>query len=61
MLRAAGLLPLARLVEGDLMRAALRPVEHRSHFGFDYLLVCAILDRWCPKMHSFHFPWGRWR
>jgi hypothetical protein len=42
---AAGLLPLARLVEGDLMWAALHPTERRSRFGFDYQLVCALLDR----------------
>jgi hypothetical protein len=34
-LRTAGLLPLARLVEGGLMRAALCPAERRSHFGFE--------------------------
>jgi hypothetical protein len=60
-LRAAGLLPLTHLVEGDLMRAPLRPTERRSRFGFDYQLVCALLDRWRPETHSFHFPWGRWR
>jgi hypothetical protein len=57
-LRAAGLLPLTHLVEGDLMRAPLRPTERRSRFGFDYQLVCALLDRWHPETHSFHFPWG---
>jgi hypothetical protein len=40
------------------MRAALRPAERRSHFGFDYQLVCALLDQWRPETHSFHFPWG---
>jgi hypothetical protein len=49
------------LVEGDLMRAALRQVECRSQFGFDYQLVCTLLDWWCPETHNFHFPWGRWR
>jgi hypothetical protein len=40
------------------MRAPLRPTERRSRFGFDYQLVCALLDRWRPETHSFHFPWG---
>jgi hypothetical protein len=40
------------------MRAALQPAERRSRFGFDYQLVCALLDRWRPETHSFHFPWG---
>jgi hypothetical protein len=47
-----------RLVEGDLTRAALHPVDRRSRFGFDYQLVYAILDRWRPETHNFHFPWG---
>jgi hypothetical protein len=55
-----GLLPLARLVEGELMQAALRSTERRSHFGFDYQLVCALLDWWRPETHSFHFPRGTW-
>jgi hypothetical protein len=38
------------------MQAALRPVERRSRFGFDYQLVCMLLDRWRPETHSFHFP-----
>jgi hypothetical protein len=38
------------------MRAALRAVERRSRFGFDYQLVCTLLDRWRPETHSFHFP-----
>jgi hypothetical protein len=33
-------------------------VDRRSRFGFDYQLVCAILDRWHPETHNFHFPWG---
>jgi hypothetical protein len=49
---------LARLVEGDLMRAALRPAVCKSRFGFDYQLACALLDWWHPKTHNFHFLWG---
>jgi hypothetical protein len=33
------------------MRAALRPAERRSRFGFDYRLVCALLDRWRSETH----------
>jgi hypothetical protein len=40
------------------MRATLRPAERRSRFGFDYQLVCLLLDRWRPKTHNFHFPLG---
>jgi hypothetical protein len=58
-LRAAGLLPLVRLVEGGLMRATLSPAERRPRFGFDNKLVCALLDRWRPKTHSFHSCGGR--
>ena len=40
------------------MRHALRPQNRVSRFGFDYGLVCALLDRWRPETHTFHFPWG---
>jgi hypothetical protein len=40
------------------MWAALRPADRKSRFGFDYQLVCALLDRWRPETHNFHFPWG---
>jgi hypothetical protein len=40
------------------MRAAWCPAERISRFGFDYQLVCALLDRWRPETHSFHFPLG---
>jgi hypothetical protein len=46
------------LVEEYLMRAAWCPAERISRFGFDYQLVCALLDRWRPETHSFHFPLG---
>jgi hypothetical protein len=39
------------------MWAALRPAKRRSRFGFDYRLVCSLMDRWRPETHSFHFPW----
>jgi hypothetical protein len=38
------------------MRAALRLAERRSRFGFDYQLVCTLLDRWRLETHNFHFP-----
>jgi hypothetical protein len=47
--------PLARLVEGNLMWAALRPAEHRLRFRFDYQLVCTLLDRWHLETRNFHF------
>ena len=47
-----------RLVEGDLMRHVLRPQNRHTQFRFDYGLVCALLDRWHPETHTFHFPWG---
>ena len=46
------------MVEGDLMHHAMAPANRTHRFGFDYQLVCALLDRWRPETHSFHFPWG---
>jgi hypothetical protein len=39
----------------------LRLQDRTTRFGFDYGLMCALLDRWRPKTHTFHFPFGRWR
>ena len=57
-LRAAGLLPLARLMEGDLMRHTVRQQDRATRFGFDYPLLCALVDRWRPETHTFHLPVG---
>ncbi|CAO2203944.1 unnamed protein product [Urochloa humidicola] len=57
-LRAAGLLPLARLVEGDMMDAGVRPADKATRFHFDMSLVAALLDRWRPETHTFHLPVG---
>lgn len=45
-LKAAGLLPLARMMEG-IPRDFL-----------DRDLLTALVDRWNPKTHTFQFPWA---
>uniref|UniRef100_A0A453HJ76 Aminotransferase-like plant mobile domain-containing protein n=3 Tax=Aegilops tauschii subsp. strangulata TaxID=200361 RepID=A0A453HJ76_AEGTS len=45
-LKAAGLLPLARMMEG-IPRDFL-----------DRDLLSALVDRWNPRTHTFQFPWG---
>ncbi|WVZ98834.1 hypothetical protein U9M48_044212 [Paspalum notatum var. saurae] len=46
-LRASGLLPLARLVEGD-----------RPRFGYDFSLPAALVDGWRSETHTFHLTVG---
>ena len=47
-LRGAGLLALARLVDGG----------DSSRIGLDRSLLTALVDRWRPKTHTFHLPCG---
>lgn len=44
-MREAGLLTVARLVEGGLFR-------------LDRSLLTALVDRWRPETHTFHLPCG---
>ncbi|WVZ62019.1 hypothetical protein U9M48_011814 [Paspalum notatum var. saurae] len=44
---ASGLLPLARLVEGE-----------RPRFSYDFSLLAALVDRWRPKTHTLHLTVG---
>ena len=46
-LSAAGLLPVARLVEGE-----------GPCFNYDYSLLAALVDRWRPETHTFHLTVG---
>ncbi|WVZ88122.1 hypothetical protein U9M48_034673 [Paspalum notatum var. saurae] len=46
-LRASGLLPLARLVEGD-----------RPRFSYDFSLPAALVDGWRSETHTFHLLVG---
>jgi hypothetical protein len=67
-LAAAGLLPLARMVEAteaevhvqvgenDEVQAHRR--ERSRRFPFDRSLLTALVDRWRPETHTFHLPWG---
>ena len=55
-LRATGLLPIARLVEGDMADPARRPRDRAPRFQFDMSLLAALLDRWRPETHTFHLP-----
>jgi hypothetical protein len=57
----AGLLPIARMVEATEEDAGAEE-EHdgmRSRrFPFDCCLLTALVDRWRPETHTFHFQWG---
>jgi hypothetical protein len=54
-----GIFSLVHLVEGDNLRQMMRQQDLTSWFGFDYPLVCTLLDWWRPETHTFHFPGGR--
>ena len=53
-LARAGLLPftmmMARVPMGGGGRTPLLPIEAA--------LLTGLVDRWCPEMHMFHFPFG---
>ena len=62
----AGLLPLARMVEateedgapiddGGEVQVGL---ERSRRFSLDRSLPTALVDRWRPKTHTFHIPFG---
>lgn len=50
-LRAAGLLPLARMLEPT-------PRRRSPRFPVDRALLTALVDRWRPETHTFHLPVG---
>jgi hypothetical protein len=52
-LHTARLLPVARLVEGDRLRAEVPREERFTRFNYDAPLIATFMDRWQPETHTF--------
>ena len=68
-LSAAGLLPIARMVQATDEDEPAAPAvgddgdvhagpERSRRFPFDRSLLTALVDRWRPETHTFHLPFG---
>ena len=59
-MRAAGLLPLARMVEVTWEDDQDRVGGGRTSrcFPYDWCLLTVLVDRWRPETHTFHLPCG---
>lgn len=68
-LSAAGLLPLAQMVQATDKDEPAAPAvdddgdvhvgpERSRRFPFDRSLLTALVDRWRPETHTFHLPFG---